>query len=203
MASIAALVRVCDIDLELLLPIVHVASTTTVECGLLHQRQCKCLTWTVGCVACACIYVYHTYTHSHHILKQLIIMLVGNFISYIVRNVPTSFQEGTYVNIAMLCQLQLFAVVVPALVAVYESPEGRFFVIAGLILVCCLCLFSVIFGPKIIAFYRGDKDEEQQVCHERQKWWWRREGWSCGYLMWYNLRLWMQYFPQIQSFVTH
>jgi hypothetical protein len=72
-----------------------------------------------------------------------------------VQNAPTDFHEGKYISYAMSSMTQVYLIGVPASIAVYSSPVGRYLVITSLVFATVmLVLFCAVF-PKWYKFTFG------------------------------------------------
>lgn len=56
------------------------------------------------------------------------LMLLATYMCYRSRLIPTQFQEGRYLSIAMVSNLQIFSIGLPVLVILGSDPASSFFV---------------------------------------------------------------------------
>ena len=81
------------------------------------------------------------------------LLISGNVVAYQGRTIPTAFSESKYVSIAMLSNLQVFALGVPVLLIMGDNPNASFFVRCGIIFLNNLTVLCLIFAPKVLAEY--------------------------------------------------
>ena len=85
------------------------------------------------------------------------LLISGNVVAYQGRTIPTAFSESKYVSIAMLSNLQVFALGVPVLLIMGDNPNASFFVRCGIIFLNNLTVLCLIFAPKVLAQYFPSK----------------------------------------------
>ncbi|CAB9510051.1 acid type B receptor subunit 2 [Seminavis robusta] len=90
---------------------------------------------------------------------HLSLMGTACYMSYCARNIPTMFQEGKTVSIAMVSNLQIFIVGVPVLIIVGYDPQSSFFVRSVIIWMNDLAVVVLIFGNLVFATHVQKQDE--------------------------------------------
>jgi hypothetical protein len=93
-------------------------------------------------------------------------LIVANWWAYQARNIETEYHESRYIGIAMASILQAWGMGIPILIVVWDNPQAKFFVEAGIIFVTALAVQLLIFVPKVLAV-RNDriKDAEEEKRH--------------------------------------
>ncbi|CAB9519450.1 acid type B receptor subunit 2 [Seminavis robusta] len=84
---------------------------------------------------------------------HLSLLGVACYMSYRARDIPTMYQEGKFVSIAMISNLQIFVVGVPILIIVGNDPQTAFFVRSVIIWMNDLAVLVCIFGNLIYSTY--------------------------------------------------
>jgi len=90
------------------------------------------------------------------LILNISILLVGNWWAYQSRNIETEYHESRYIGISMASMLQAWCMGIPILIVVWDNPQAKFFVEAGIIFVTALAVLLLIFVPKIMAIH-GDR----------------------------------------------
>lgn len=95
---------------------------------------------------------------------------------YQVRNLPTDFQEGRWISVSILAQLQLFILGIAVVIAVgNKDPSVTYLVLSLLVVLSNLMLLILIFGPKFYKLLSGqrhvvyDRDEDRDVAYDFNK----------------------------------
>jgi len=83
------------------------------------------------------------------IAVHVTLMIVTNVLLYKVRNIGDRYQEQKYVALASIYICELLLLGLPILIAVQDSAQARYFVIAGVIFLTDTGVLSLIFLPKI------------------------------------------------------
>ena len=83
------------------------------------------------------------------VVLHVIVLLVGNVMSYRSRNISTKFQESKYIAICMVSNLQILVISIPILIIVGNNPMATTFVRAGVIFLNDLGVLLFIFLPKL------------------------------------------------------
>lgn len=91
-------------------------------------------------------------------VHHLILLTTGCILCYKARKIPTMFQEGKYVSLAMLANLQLLALGVPILI-VGSDPQTSFFVRSVIVWMNSLSVICLIFGNLMIKTHFQPSDD--------------------------------------------
>lgn len=83
-------------------------------------------------------------------------LLVANWWAYQARNIETEYHESRYIAISMASVLQAWCMGIPILIVVWENPQAKFFVEAGIIFITALAVLLLIFIPKMLSI-RADR----------------------------------------------
>ena len=71
------------------------------------------------------------------------------------RNISTEFQEGKWINMAMVSNLQILVLGIPVLYMVNDQPEVSYVLRCGIIFLNDVGVLMVIFLPKMYTVYFG------------------------------------------------
>jgi hypothetical protein len=82
---------------------------------------------------------------------NILTLMVANWWAYQARNIETEYHESRYIGISMASVLQAWCMGIPILIVVWDNPQAKFFVQAGIIFVTALAVLLLIFVPKMIA----------------------------------------------------
>lgn len=98
----------------------------------------------------------------------LIVMNVGFFIlanwaAYKARNIETEYNESRYIGISMAAVLQAWCMGIPILIVVWDNPQARFYVQAGIIFVTAQALVSLVYVPKMLALRQAQKKAKEEL----------------------------------------
>mmetsp|Transcript_30241 Transcript_30241/g.49973 ORF Transcript_30241/g.49973 Transcript_30241/m.49973 type:complete len:1011 (-) Transcript_30241:1207-4239(-) len=85
------------------------------------------------------------------IILNISILIVANWWAYQARNIETEYHESRYIGISMASILQAWCMGIPILIVVWDNPQAKFFVQAGIIFVTALAVLLLIFVPKMLA----------------------------------------------------
>ena len=85
------------------------------------------------------------------VVMNIGILIVANWWAYLARNIETEYHESRYIGIAMASILQAWGMGIPILIVVWDNPQAKFFVEAGIIFVTAVAVQLLIFIPKILA----------------------------------------------------
>jgi ABC-type amino acid transport substrate-binding protein len=101
-------------------------------------------------------------------ILHLVLMGLACYLSYMARFIPTRFQEGKYVSIAMASNLQIFVVGVPILIIVGSGDPGTsFFVRSVMIWMNDLVVVALIFGNLIYhVHFDANRDNQRNITHQ-------------------------------------
>lgn len=95
-------------------------------------------------------------------LGSLIFAIV---LAYRGRDVETDHHENRYIAISMASILQAWAMGIPIMIVVRDSPQARFFVELGIIFVTCSAILLLVYVPKILSVRT---DRKKQMEEERR-----------------------------------
>ena len=98
------------------------------------------------------------------VILNISILLVGNWWAYQARNIETEYGESRYIGISMASILQAWCMGIPILIVVWDNPQAKFFVEAGIIFVTALAVLLLVFIPKSFAI-RADPERIFQRIH--------------------------------------
>lgn len=84
------------------------------------------------------------------------VLIVANVLAYKCRDVSIEYQENRYIAISMASILQAWAMGIPILIVVKDSPQAKFFVEVAIIFVTCSSILLLMFVPKMFS-YRAEK----------------------------------------------
>lgn len=90
------------------------------------------------------------------VILNISTLLVANWWAYQARNIETEYGESRYIGISMASILQAWCMGIPILIVVWDNPQAKFFVEAGIIFVTALAVLLLIFIPKSFAI-RADR----------------------------------------------
>lgn len=94
------------------------------------------------------------------VILNIVILIVANWWAYQARNIETEYHESRYIGIAMASILQAWGMGIPILIVVWDNPQAKFFVEAGIIFVTAMAVQLLIFIPKILAV-RADRLQDK------------------------------------------
>jgi hypothetical protein len=100
-------------------------------------------------------------------LLHLLLMAVACILCYVARDIPTRFQEGKYVSIAMISNLQIFVVGVPILIILGTDPQTSFFVRSVIIWMNDFAVVTLIFGNLIYQVHFDPKRTNTEVLRSK------------------------------------
>ncbi|KAH9260970.1 hypothetical protein BASA81_000666 [Batrachochytrium salamandrivorans] len=87
------------------------------------------------------------------IVGILIILIVGNYLAYLGRRIPTEFNESKWTAMAMMMILESFVIAVPVLILSNDQPVPGFIVKSLVCLLVAGGTVGLIFVPKIMLAY--------------------------------------------------
>ena len=90
------------------------------------------------------------------LVLNLGILCLANWWAYQARNIETEYHESRYIAISMASVLQAWCMGIPILIVVWDNPQAKFFVSAGIVFVTSLAVLALIFLPKVFAI-RDDR----------------------------------------------
>merc|ERR1711988_64801 len=97
------------------------------------------------------------------IVIHLVSLLYAYYLCYQSRNIPTEFQEGKWINMAMVSNLQILVLGVPVMIMVADSPDVSFFMRAGIIFLNDTGVLLLMFLPKIYAVHYGTDERAKNT----------------------------------------
>jgi len=92
------------------------------------------------------------------LILNISILIVANWWAYQARNIETEYHESRYIGISMASILQAWCMGIPILIVVWDNPQAKFFVEAGIIFVTALAVLLLVFIPKFLAI-RTDRQK--------------------------------------------
>ena len=102
------------------------------------------------------------------IVMNLSFLVLANWGAYRARNIETEYNESRYIGISMAAILQAWCMGIPILIVVWNNPQGRFYVQAGIIFVTAQALVSLVYVPKMLALRQAQKRENEALDPKRQ-----------------------------------
>lgn len=91
---------------------------------------------------------------------NLVLVIVANYQSFLARNIPSDFNESTYITLSMASILETMLLGIPIVFLVLESPTAAFVVESLLITALCLAILLPLFIPKYLRKTRAiDRNE--------------------------------------------
>lgn len=91
-------------------------------------------------------------------------LVIGNWWAYRSRNIETEYNESSYIGVSMAATLQAWAMGIPILIVVWDSPPAKFYVSVGIVFVTAQAVLSLVYVPKVIALRKN-----LQSSHEQKK----------------------------------
>ena len=88
-------------------------------------------------------------------LIHFVVLVVGNVLSYRSRNIATAYQEGKYIAMAMVSNLQVLALSIPVLLIVADNAAASSFVRSAVVFLNDIGVLSFVFIPKILSLHYG------------------------------------------------
>ena len=85
------------------------------------------------------------------LVLNLGILCLANWWAYQARNIETEYRGSRYIAISMASVLQAWCMGIPILIVVWDNPQAKFFVSAGIVFVTSLAVLALIFLPKVFA----------------------------------------------------
>jgi len=87
------------------------------------------------------------------LVLNITILIAANWWAYQSRNIETEYHESRYVGISMASILQAWCMGIPILIVVWDNPQAKFFVEAGIVFVTALAVLLLVFVPKMLAIH--------------------------------------------------
>jgi len=87
-------------------------------------------------------------------------LLYAVVLCYKTRNISTEFQEGKWINMAMVSNLQILVLGIPVLYMVNDQPEVSYVLRCGIIFLNDVGVLCVIFLPKIVSVHFVAEEDE-------------------------------------------
>jgi hypothetical protein len=91
----------------------------------------------------------------------MLVLLVGNYLAYLGRRIPTEFNESKWTAMTMIVTMESFAIGVPVLVLANNVPVAGYLIKCLIVLLVAGAVVGLIFGPKVAIAYNyfvDDKD---------------------------------------------
>jgi hypothetical protein len=102
------------------------------------------------------------------LILNIAIVIIANWWAYQARNIETEYHESRYIGISMASILQAWCMGIPILIVVWDNPQAKFFVEAGIIFVTALAVLLLVFVPKmssIRADHKKATDESKRQAY--------------------------------------
>lgn len=80
---------------------------------------------------------------------KVVLLLLMLVLANQIKDCPTEYQESKFINYSVFFTSQLFFVGVPAMVAAYDFPTGRFIIATTVVTLNSLSMLGFILLPKI------------------------------------------------------
>jgi hypothetical protein len=77
------------------------------------------------------------------------VIVIGNWGNYKCRNIETANSESRYIGISVAALFQALCMGVPIGIVVWDDPQSRFYVLAGIVFVTAQAMLSLIYVPKV------------------------------------------------------
>ena len=87
------------------------------------------------------------------LVLNIVVLIAANWWAYQSRNIETEYHESRYVGISMASILQAWCMGIPILIVVWDNPQAKFFVEAGIVFVTALAVLLLVFVPKMLAIH--------------------------------------------------
>ena len=92
-----------------------------------------------------------------------IVLIVALVLSYKARNIPSDFQEGKYISLAVFSCIEIYFIGTPVVIIVGSSnPAISSFVQSAVVFLTTLAVLLLIFGPQVYNVFFRDKEEESR-----------------------------------------
>lgn len=96
---------------------------------------------------------------------NLCMLIVANVLAYKSRDVSIEYQENRYIAISMASMLQAWAMGIPILIVVQDSPQAFFFVRVAIVFVTCSAILLLMFVPKMFSY----REERRKIEEEERR----------------------------------
>merc|ERR1711988_1193862 len=87
------------------------------------------------------------------VAAHVFVLLWAVYLCYQTKDIPTDFQEGKWINMALVSNLQICILGVPVLAMVADNPTPSFFIRVGIIFLNDTGALLLMFGPKFYAVH--------------------------------------------------
>jgi len=90
---------------------------------------------------------------------NLFVIVAANVLCYLLRHVPSEFNEGKHISFALFSTLQLFMVGIPVISITYDPPipTALFATKSGIVMAQGLSQLVIMFFPKFYYMYSDDR----------------------------------------------
>eukprot|EP00300_Choanocystis_sp_HF-7_P017600 c19772_g1_i4.p1 GENE.c19772_g1_i4~~c19772_g1_i4.p1 ORF type:complete len:405 (+),score=79.92 c19772_g1_i4:288-1502(+) len=85
---------------------------------------------------------------------HLAALLVGNWLCYTCRHIPTKFAEVRWISYCLFSWFQTTALSIPVMQLLTKQPENQFVLLFAVVMIQSLSLLCFVFGPKVYYLYR-------------------------------------------------
>ncbi|CAJ1959354.1 unnamed protein product [Cylindrotheca closterium] len=99
---------------------------------------------------------------------HITLCVIACYMCYVARNIPSRYSEHKYLTIAMVSNLQVFAIGVPVLIITEDDPASHFFVRSAVVWMNDFVVLALIFGNLMYAVH-SSKSRGQMTGREKQK----------------------------------
>jgi 7 transmembrane sweet-taste receptor of 3 GCPR len=99
---------------------------------------------------------------------NFVFLMLGNWAVYQSRNIETEYNESRYVAVSLFAVLQAWCMGIPILAVTYDNPQGRFYVMCGIIFVTAQSILSLVYIPKMLNLRQARKIAQKQEDPKRK-----------------------------------
>ena len=89
------------------------------------------------------------------VLVQLLVLVVGNVFAFKTRRVPTSFQEGKYIALCMVGNLEVLFIGGLTVIIVADNPQASLIIRSAMVFLNDFGVLMFIFSPKVLSLHLG------------------------------------------------
>jgi 7 transmembrane sweet-taste receptor of 3 GCPR len=95
-------------------------------------------------------------------------LMLGNWAVYQSRNIETEYNESRYIAVSLFAVLQAWCMGIPILAVTYDNPQGRFYVMCGIIFVTAQSILSLVYIPKMLNLRQARKVAQKEEDPKRK-----------------------------------
>jgi hypothetical protein len=99
---------------------------------------------------------------------NFIYLILGNWATYQSRNIETEYNESRYIAVSLFAVLQAWCMGIPILAVTYDNPQGRFYVMSGIIFVTTQSILSLVYIPKVLNLRQARKIAQREEDPKRK-----------------------------------